>query len=332
MIRSGNDPAGSLTLPNFIIAGVMKAGTTSLYTYLAQHPDMAASSIKETTFFRPYYEPEPGVDPEALSLVDYARFFEGAGDAQVIFESTPGYINGGERLARRLAGDLPGLRVLFVLREPVDRARSYLEFQKGLLNLPKTLDFDGYVSACLEQERRHGKPDWPHRGLWGGRYAALLREWHGVFGERMRVAFFDDLKHDPHAFTDNVCRWLGVRGVDEAPIDFSVENVTRLPANDTVHRIALDFNKRFEVFFRRHHWLKKSLRTVYFALNGTPKGPRGVDDATAARDYFREPNAMLKAFLEQTQPDTGLPAWLSARPEAASPVVSAVGDVHAAVR
>jgi len=299
-------------LPNFIVAGVMKGGTTSLFTWLAQHPDFFPSRVKETTFFRPFYENEVGVDPETLSLDAYRRFFEEAGDQRFVFESTPGYINGGGRLARHLDAHLPDLRVAFVLREPVDRARSYFEFQQGLLNLPKNQRFADYVTECLAREREAGgRPDWPHRGLWGGRYADLLREWSDVFGPRMRVLFFEELKRDGRAFTEGLLAWLGARGLDACPIAFSVENRTYLPKNALLHRIAMLANDRFEPFLRRNRGLKTAARSLYYRFNGEAKKARGDDGVAQARAYFAESNVALLRLLRERQPDVAPPGWLA---------------------
>lgn len=298
-------------LPNFIIAGVMKGGTTSLYTWLAQHPDFFPSKVKETTFFRPFYENEAGVDPESLSLDAYRRFFAGAGDQPFVFESTPGYINGGGRLARHLDAHLPDLRVVFVLREPVDRARSYFEFQQGLLNLPASQQFGEYVRDCLAAENGGERPDWPHRGLWGGNYAGLLREWSDVFGTRMRVLFFEDLKRDGRAFTEGLLGWLGARGLDACPIAFSVENRTYLPKNALLHRIAMTANDRFEPFLRRNRGLKTAVRDLYYRVNGAAKKARRDDGTALARAYFAEPNAALRELLLERQPGVALPDWLA---------------------
>ena len=301
-------------LPNLIIAGVMKGGTTSLFTWLAQHPDFYPSRVKETRFFRPFYHPDSGVAPESLSLDDYRRFFDGAGDQRFVFESTPGYVNGAGRLARHLDRCLPDLRVVFLLREPVDRARSFFEYQQGLLYVPKSATFEAYVAECLAQERRDGKPHWVYSGLTGGRYAALLSEWFVVFGPRMRVVFFEDLKRDARRFTDDLCRWLGARGVDEADIEFSVENRSNLPKNALAHQLAMAANTRFEPFLRRNRALKRMARDLYFRLNSEKKTGRGDPAMALAPEYFAESNAALRRLLAERQPDCPLPPWLAGAP------------------
>jgi hypothetical protein len=308
-------------LPNLIVAGVMKGGTTSLFTWLSQHPDFHPSRVKETRFFRPFYHPETGVDPEQLSLDDYRGFFEDAKDERFVFESTPGYINGGGRLARHLERNLPDLRVVFVLRDPIDRARSYFVYLQGLLYLPKEMTFAEYVGECLEREARDGVPAWFYRGLWGGRYAEPLREWSDVFGSRMRVLFFEDLKRDPRAFTDGLCRWLGARGLDEVALSFSVENKSHMPRNAPLHRLAMAANDRFEPFLRRNHALKKVARDLYYRFNAEKKKAPADDVAALANPYFAGPNAALRALLDARQPDVAQPPWLAGAEAAAAPVV-----------
>src|SRR5690348_13644789 len=108
-----------MPLPNAVIAGVNKAGTTSLFHALAAHPDVTASKVKETHFFDPlkYGEPTP-------PLQEYARFFPREATTPVVLEATPGYFYGGDPLATALREALPDARVVVVLREPGERAFS----------------------------------------------------------------------------------------------------------------------------------------------------------------------------------------------------------------
>src|SRR6185503_15252511 len=108
----------TLKLPNLIIGGVHKAGTTSVFTYLSQHPDVCASSVKEIGFFMPlkYGEQLP-------SLQEYAQYFSNCvSSKRYLLEASPSYIYGKEVIAERIKKELGvSIKLIFILRNPADR-------------------------------------------------------------------------------------------------------------------------------------------------------------------------------------------------------------------
>lgn len=80
-------------LPNLVIAGVGGAGTTSLFSYLIQHPDICGASVKEVRYFTPIKYGHSLAD-----LASYAHYFSHCADEKYLVESTPGYFYGGEAL------------------------------------------------------------------------------------------------------------------------------------------------------------------------------------------------------------------------------------------
>lgn len=125
-----------LTLPNFIIIGAGRSGTTSLYNYLGQHPDVFMSPVKKTGFFAWRGEP-PDYTKGMVDLAraysirnldEYTALFADAGAAKAIGEATPRYLFVRNTAARILAV-LPDARLVVVLRNPIKRAfASYLGF------------------------------------------------------------------------------------------------------------------------------------------------------------------------------------------------------------
>jgi len=121
-------------LPHFVIAGAPKAGTTALHAALATHPDLYLSPVKEPKYYLTDGRPPPrsshrgpGDAHSAQEWVwrreDYRMLFDGAPAGAVRGESTPFYLY--DRAAHpRLAADVPGIKVIVVVRDPVDRAYS----------------------------------------------------------------------------------------------------------------------------------------------------------------------------------------------------------------
>lgn len=104
-------------LPNFLIVGAARAGTTSLYYYLKQHPDVFMSPKKEIDFFDVDKNFEKGLDW-------YERYFEGYTGQKAIGEASPLYMYL-EKVPKRIAKVIPDVKLIFILRNPVDRAYSH---------------------------------------------------------------------------------------------------------------------------------------------------------------------------------------------------------------
>ena len=139
-------------LANAVIAGAEKSGTTSLFRSLSEHPDVAASTVKETRYFQPIMY---GHELEPLSV--YEAYFAGAGNEAVRLEGTPRYLYGGRPLAERMREVLgPDVRILMVLREPVARFESFFAFQKARLRIAPEIDVEAYLAradALTDAER-----------------------------------------------------------------------------------------------------------------------------------------------------------------------------------
>lgn len=296
----------SNNLPNLVIAGVNKAGTTSLFSSLARHPDVATSDVKETCFFLPlrYREEQPPTER-------YADHFEGA-DATVVMEATPGYFYGGAEIAPVLAQLSSHPRAVIVLREPVSRLLSFFRFQKSMLQLPVTLTADDYVEQCMS----HTPEDLAHRrelnawfGVEGGHYDRYLPAWTDAFGDRLDVLFFDDLVME----IDQVSKTIGQRfDLDPArwpAKDPARENRTIAPRRRMLHGMALTVNETFERQLRRHPALKARARRIYERLNTSD----ATDDLSAAarRDVERAYAPWNAALAHRLAPyDLALPDWV----------------------
>jgi hypothetical protein len=252
-------------LPNLVVVGVSKAGTTSLFDYLGRHPDVGLSDVKELRYFTPvrYGEPLP-------PLSSYVEHFRHCGDVRYAVEATPGYFYGGRPLARALRETCGPVRVVLSLREPGDRCWSWFRFVKSRLRIPRELGFDAYLDRCEELHRAgldgtvEQQPYW---GLGGGCYAEWLGGWTDELGSDLRVLFFDDLVDRPREVMDDLFAWLGLDPRQAGTAELEAANRTEQYRNRTAQQLAVRLNRRGERFFRRHPGLKRRLRSGYYALN-----------------------------------------------------------------
>lgn len=166
-----------MTLPNFLIVGAAKAGTTSLYEYLKQHPDVYMSPLKEPGYYWP--EAPTPEDAPIRTRADYERLFDGVTTEHAIGEATPRYLQSATA-AERIARDLPHARIIVSLRNPADRAySSYLGRLRG-----------GRERRGVAEAMRPGTYYF-ETSLY---YESLERFYDRFPREQIKVVLFDELK------------------------------------------------------------------------------------------------------------------------------------------
>lgn len=286
--------ANVVRLPNLVIAGVNKAGTTSLFRYLATHPDVCASSVKETCYFLPLRYGE-----EMSPLGEYSRLFSHYGGEKVIMEATPGYFYGGAKLARAVKDNLGDTKVVLVFRDPVARFFSFFEFMKSSLLIDKDMGARDYYSACLamSNDDLRCREKNMYFGLEGGCYSKYLPDWKDVFGEDLKAIFFDDLVASPAKVLADLSGFIGLDPSPFSGLGFTQENKTRGFTNKWLHSLALNMYRNGGV--SKYPKLRKWLTLIYYAINGSSKA-REVDAELKSeiRNYYAERNAGLFEILE----------------------------------
>jgi len=232
-----------VTLPDFIVVGAAKAGTTALYWYLADHPQVFMSRVKETNYFAfglderghlLYGDPELHHFP-ITTLDAYERSFEGAGDARAVGEASPIYLECPQS-ATRIRDTVPDARILCGLRDPIDRA--YSDYQMYLRSRGRRFD----PARELTPSAPWARPDshWMQISL----YHEALRRYFDVFPrERIFVFLFDDLKADQVGLVRDIYRFLGAD--DGFVPDFGTpHNVGGMPASMLLERVLTNDSLR----------------------------------------------------------------------------------------
>jgi hypothetical protein len=205
-------------LPHFVIAGAPKAGTTALHAALATHPGLYLSPVKEPKYYLTDGRPPPrggqrgpGDAHSAQEWIwrreDYRALFAGAPGAAVRGESTPFYLY--DRAAQaRLAADVPDVKVVVVVRDPVDRAWSnWVHLRSD--GLEPEADFRAAVALEERRVAEGWAPFWHYRGL--GRYGEQLRDlYRHVPREQVVLLRYRQLVDAPRETLDRVSAFLGV--------------------------------------------------------------------------------------------------------------------------
>ena len=200
-----------MSLPNFIVIGTAKGGTTALYWYLAEHPEVFMSPVKETNFFAWNLDADGRLlygDPDVhrfpvKTMEEYERLFADAGPATAVGEASPLYLEC-PQAAARIRSTLPDARIVCTLRHPVDRA--YSDYLMYIRRRGRAFD----PSRDLSPTAAWARPD--SRWMQVSRYQRQLARYYETFPrERIHVLLFDDIRKSATAATQDVYRFLGVR-------------------------------------------------------------------------------------------------------------------------
>ncbi len=179
--------------PSFVVAGTQKAATTWLYECVNEHPAAHVSTIKEVHFF---------CDP---ARCDKSRRAQGLEWYLGQFESEPQCTTRGEfsidyMFYPEIAGKLhelnPDMKIIFILRDPMDRAYSaYWMHRRNHLDYPPFSNFIGRDDDLVA------------RGL----YYDQIQNFRKFFSDdQMLILIYEDIAKDPYAFTSRVFEFLGI--------------------------------------------------------------------------------------------------------------------------
>lgn len=241
-------------VPDFLVLGAQKAGTTALYAYLRWHPEITGPSWKEVSFFdRHWWRGESW----------YRGQFPLRSGGRLVGEASPSYLF--HPLApERVRALVPDARLVAVLRNPVDRAYSHYQHEVSLGREP--LSFEAALAA--EEERTRGEVErlvadprafspawWDHTYVARGLYAEQLERWLAVFPrEQLLVMRSEDLGERPETTYGEILAFLGARAhsLPEYPRVFEREYAPM--AGETRRMLAQTFaepNRQLEALLGR---------------------------------------------------------------------------------
>jgi hypothetical protein len=247
-------------LPDFLVLGAQKAGTTALYEYLRRHPQIAGPSWKEVSFFDRHW-----ARGESWYRGNFPNVARTRG--KHVGEASPSYVF--HPLApQRVLEVVPEARLIVLVRNPIDRALSQFNHEVALGREP--LPFEEALDA--EEERLRGEQErmaadpryfsrewWSHTYQARGRYAEQLERWLAAFPRgQLLVLPSDDLGSDPARAHAQVLEFLGVspQRLDSYPRVYEREYEPMKP--ETRERLAAEFeepNRRlYELLGRDLGW------------------------------------------------------------------------------
>lgn len=312
--------------PNFFVVGVAKAGTSSLYHYLSQHPEVYLSPIKEPFYFsndirsedfypeyrrrvtfdlNAYLKARPLPRKHIAHIGDQSRYlelFREVNGEKAIGEMSTGYLYS-SCAAENIFKFNPDARIVMILRQPAYRAYSHYQ-----MNIRDLLDFDYDFISALQSDFACKDKGWGKSHLYveTGLYAEQVRRYLDVFPERqVKIFLFEDLVTKSGAIMEEIFAFLEIDVTQSRRIDFSErKNPASLPKFRISRNSARVFNMFRGVIGRTMPGdIKELLRRAMFSSENVRQLQR--HEFEHAMGYFKEDIEDLSGLIKRD-----LRSWL----------------------
>jgi hypothetical protein len=240
----------NIKLPDFLIIGAQKSGTTSLYHYCRQHPEIFMPAIKEPMFFNSKFPPNITLAEDSLknpyrffTLAEYVTLFEEARPNQKIGDASTAYLANPET-SLWMKKIIPDVKIIAIIRNPLHRAFSAYQMysQRGIENR----SFEDAIAAGLRNEE--ATVNQGRRYLTLGLYAAQLTPFTQIFPkEQIFIGDYDEYNSNNIDFLRRIFRFLQVK-------DFVPGDLKRLQVTDTTPKsseFSAPLVKKMKAFFKK---------------------------------------------------------------------------------
>jgi len=309
-----------IKVPNFFIVGAPKCGTTSLYNYLKQHPQIFMCPIKEPFYFSKDFDDSMFVQKYSNNMADdlikilngkkkeahsgnvknwdiYLRLFEGVTDEKAIGEASSGYLYS-KVAAFNIKEKIPDAKIIMVLRDPVKRAFSHYLMNSRI----GFIENSSFINA-VEEDYNSKKKGWGVSSLHIelGLYYEQVKRYLDIFSEKdVKIIVHERLQKGTDSITKEIFDFLGI---DRYKVDVSQNfNAAQIPVKSL--KLLLS-NTRLRNSFRKiiPNRIKVKAKRIAFTSEGLPE-LKDVDRAKLL-PYFSEDIKKLSVLIK-----TDLSNWL----------------------
>jgi len=237
-----------MRLPNAVIAGVPKAGTSSLFAWLSAHPQVSASRAKETRYLMDVDSPllPRGANVHERGVDGYAALFAHSSPAAaVLLEATPDYLYQQTALDFFATVDTAAT-IIVVLRRPSSRVYSYYQYARGnMAVIPGDVSFRDFVHDVRRQAPKLDRGTNLQHTLAYSRYAEWIERWLArIDPSRMRIYLFESMVADQRAFMRQVARDLAIDPAFYDSFDFARRNETFSVRSQRLQRVRVELGSR----------------------------------------------------------------------------------------
>lgn len=290
-----------------IISGTSKAATTSVFNYLADHSNVCQSNIKQTNYF---------LDAETQSILglhsthsytddmeNFENYFSSQASQQFKLEATPDYMYYNESAIRLKAfSSKHKTKLVFILRDPVSRFKSWYNFGKQQGDLPETTSFQEFY----EQSKNYKGNSSPSLMAYDtGFYTKYLKKFLQEFNQQtIEIFFYEDLISNPSSFIKDFCKRVGLDPSFYNDYDFQHFNKTVKTRSKSLNALYNAFRSFYIKYLFKGKLgvkigqiLKSILSPLYQKLNTQKLASKSIDDDVLfqlEKDYKQEKQQVLE--------------------------------------
>jgi len=288
-----------MALPNFLIIGAAKAGTTSLYHYLNQHPQIFMSPVKEPYFFSFVGETPNFQGPGAESVVNeaitdiekYKKLFENSISEIAIGESSASYLYI-PKTAKFIHRYIPNIKMIAILRNPIDRAYSHFSMfvSEGREHI------SNFEKAILEEKKRlemNWGWSWQYTSV--GLYYNQLKRFYNIFNKnQILIILYEDFRNNTIDIVRDIFAYLNVDEKFNPTLSVKY-NVTLLPKNRSIHSFVKGDSKTKKIIkaVTPNNWRGR----IYKSLNYGPPNKLSIETRRRLRPLFQEDIIKLQDLI-----------------------------------
>ncbi|MBA2409436.1 MAG: sulfotransferase [Gammaproteobacteria bacterium] len=283
-----------MQLPNFLVIGVAKAGTTSLYYYLKEHPHVHMSWLKEPRFFA-YDETNPkhrAADAFPVrSMADYIALFNGVTTEKAVGEASPNYLHS-RFAAHAIRTHIPDAKLIAILRNPIDKTISGYNMRVRVGN--ETHSWENILD---------GDEDILRSSL----YYNHVKYYLDLFGkDRLKILLFDDLEKDAISVMRETYRYLEVDDTFRANVS-TRHNTGTIKKARGIQYFRLQYRKSLGMTRAVQSIVPSGIRRRLANIGSSKfeKAEISTDERAGLINYYREDILKLQDLIHQ---DLG--AWL----------------------
>jgi hypothetical protein len=255
-------------LPNFIIVGAPKAGTTSLYHYLTKHPQVFMSDPKEVNYFSCEEIEAQGLyykDFKIKNREDYEKLFHDAQGKKAIGEASVSYLFY-PKTPQKIKDMLPDVKIIILLRDPVSRGFSHylMDYRLGLVDLP-------YGEIVHKTSRHKNLYLYHQQYVELGLYYEQVKRYLELFGpEQVKIHLQEDLHEDTEGVILDLYDFLEI---DKSfmPNVGREHNAFLMPKNRLIHKLYASYPVRSMVSVLFPDVVKEKVKYILFKRKQKPK-------------------------------------------------------------
>ena len=263
-----------------IVAGTTRSGTTSLFNSLSAHPDLTPSCIKQTCYFLDQEIQDSGL--ESLQAYEnggiYQDFFTASAGSSRFLEASPDYLYS-PQTAKRIAKFMQGktYRLIFILRDPIDRFQSWFHYgkQSGLLSQNLTWE-DFYLESCKPRDYR--LENIPFLAMQTGLYSRYLKTFYDYHSsENIVVTYVENMRDEGNDYLVSLASKLDLEpsfyqnySPQRLNANYAVRNRGIRKAYQTVRKAAISATYRSPVVHKATAPIRRTVSALYRKLNASP--------------------------------------------------------------